>query len=133
MLKRMTRGRQVSHQRWIWRIPSAGEEAHKRGNTSWLWNPGQTSPEDQNRSISGPTKRNDVLKKKHNDTCCNWYFTLCCVLCFLKLLTYKEKRKYIFKIIKLKKKDSDNLTAALSTSLSLHAFLHFIWDQIQND
>ena len=30
---------------------------------SWLWNPGQTSPEVQNRGISGPTKRTRVLQK----------------------------------------------------------------------
>ena len=29
---------------------------------SWLLNPGQTSPEDQNRGISGPTKWTDVLQ-----------------------------------------------------------------------
>ena len=28
----------------------------------WFWNPGQTSPEVQNRGISGPTKRTYVLK-----------------------------------------------------------------------
>ena len=28
----------------------------------WLWNPGQTSPEVQNRGISGPMKRTYVLK-----------------------------------------------------------------------
>ena len=41
----------------------AGEEACKRGNPPWLWNPGQTSPEVQNRGISGPTKRTYVLQK----------------------------------------------------------------------
>ena len=40
-----------------------GEEAHKWGNPPWLWNPGQTSPEVQNRGISGPTKRTCVLQK----------------------------------------------------------------------
>ena len=29
----------------------------------WFWNPGQTSPEVQNRGISGPTKRTYVLQK----------------------------------------------------------------------
>ena len=29
----------------------------------WLWNPGETLPEVQNRSISGPTKRTYVLQK----------------------------------------------------------------------
>ena len=29
----------------------------------WLWNPGETSPEVQNRGISGPTKRIYVLQK----------------------------------------------------------------------
>ena len=41
----------------------AGEEARKWGNPPWLWNPGQTSPEVQNRGISGPTKRTCVLQK----------------------------------------------------------------------
>ena len=36
----------------------ASEEARKRGNP-----PGQTSPEVQNRGISGPTKRTCVLQK----------------------------------------------------------------------
>ena len=31
-------------------------------STAWLWNPGQTSPEIQNRDISGPTKRTYVLQ-----------------------------------------------------------------------
>ena len=48
-----------------------GEEAHKRGNPHWLWNPEQTSPEVENRGITGPTKRTYVLqfffkKKKPN-------------------------------------------------------------------
>ena len=29
---------------------------------SWLWNPGQTSPEVQKRGTSGPTKKTDVLQ-----------------------------------------------------------------------
>ena len=40
-----------------------GDEAFKRGNPPWLWNPGQTgqmSPEVQNRSISGPTRKTYV-------------------------------------------------------------------------
>ena len=49
------------------------EEARKWGNPPWLWNPGQTSPEVQNRGISSPTKRTCVLqkffkKKKYNLT-----------------------------------------------------------------
>ena len=32
-------------------------EACKRGHSTWLWNPGQTSSEVQRRDISGPTKR----------------------------------------------------------------------------
>ena len=30
---------------------------------TWLWNPGKTSPEVQNRGISGPTKRTNALQK----------------------------------------------------------------------
>ena len=39
-----------------------GDEAHKRRASSWLWNPGQTSPEVQNRDMSGLTKRTYVLQ-----------------------------------------------------------------------
>ena len=52
----------------------AGEEACKWGNPPWLWNPGQTSPEVQNRGISGPTKRTCVLQKifkKKKPSCLN--------------------------------------------------------------
>ena len=34
-----------------------------RQNPLWLWNPEETSPEVQNRGISGPTKRTHVLQK----------------------------------------------------------------------
>ena len=53
-----------------------GEEVHKRGNPPWLWNPGQTSPEVQNRGISGPTKRTYVLqkfKKKKKEFLCRQF------------------------------------------------------------
>ena len=40
-----------------------GDKAHKQVDPPWLWNPGQMSPEVQNRGISGPTKRTDVLQK----------------------------------------------------------------------
>ena len=40
----------------------AGEEVCKQGNPPYLWNTGQTSPEVQNRGISGPTKRTYVLQ-----------------------------------------------------------------------
>ena len=40
----------------------AGNEAFKQWDLSWLWNPEQTSPEVQNRRISGPTKRTDALQ-----------------------------------------------------------------------
>ena len=39
-----------------------GDEACKRRNPPWRWNPGQTSPEVLNRVISGPTKRSDVFQ-----------------------------------------------------------------------
>ena len=60
-----------------------GEEAGKRGNPPWLWNPGQTSPEVQNRGISGPAKRTCVLqknfKKKYSqwDSVCVWVLSFC--------------------------------------------------------
>ena len=67
-----------------------GEEARKQGNPPWLWNPGQTSPEVQNRGISGPTKRTctlEKLKKKKSScmTCTEAYclqhiLSMCCVL-----------------------------------------------------
>ena len=40
-----------------------GNEACKQGDLPWLWNPRQTSPEVQNRNISGSTKRTDFLPK----------------------------------------------------------------------
>ena len=51
---------QVLHQRWIWGSPKW--ESMQR-DPPWLWNPGQTSPEVQNRGISGPRKRTYVLQK----------------------------------------------------------------------
>ena len=35
---------------------------HAKRDPLWLWNPGQTSPEVQNRGISGPTKRTCALQ-----------------------------------------------------------------------
>ena len=56
--------RQVSHQRWIWGIRWAQARKHRmQGNPPWLWNPGQTPPEVQNRGIGGPTKK-DLLSYK---------------------------------------------------------------------
>ena len=40
-----------------------GDEACKRGNPSWLWNPGQTSPDSKILVSVAPTKRTDVLQK----------------------------------------------------------------------
>ena len=59
---RLSRGRQVSHQRWIWGM--ARRQESMQASPPWLWNPGQMSPEVQNRGISGPTKRTCVLKTK---------------------------------------------------------------------
>ena len=42
----------------------AVDEAYKRGNPAWLWNPGQTLPEVQNRSLSGCTKKGLMSFKK---------------------------------------------------------------------
>ena len=54
------------------RIPlHAGDKTCKQGGPPWLWNQGQMSPEVQNRGISGPTKRTDVLQnflKNKKDT-----------------------------------------------------------------
>ena len=48
------RGRQVLHQRWIWGIHCAQARKHTSEGSS---------PEVQNRGISGPTKRTHVLQK----------------------------------------------------------------------
>ena len=40
----------------------ADDKTHKWGDLPWLWNQGQTSPRDQNMSISGSTKMTDVLQ-----------------------------------------------------------------------
>ena len=62
----------VSHQRWI-----LGNiyyvrlcQTRIRQNPLWLWNPEETSPEVQNRGISGPTNghvSNKNLKKKKSN------------------------------------------------------------------
>ena len=41
----------------------AGDEAHRREDPLWLWNPGQKLPKVQNSGISDPTKSTDVLQK----------------------------------------------------------------------
>ena len=41
----------------------AGDEACTQEIPHWLWNPGQTSPEVQNRAISGPSK---IILKNYN-------------------------------------------------------------------
>ena len=51
---------QVSHQRWIW--GSRRQESTQTRDPPGLWNPGQTSPEVQNRGISDPTKKTYVLQ-----------------------------------------------------------------------
>ena len=51
----LSRGWQVLQQMWIWRI-ACRQESMQVINPPWLWNQGQTSPEVQNRGISGPTK-----------------------------------------------------------------------------
>ena len=55
----------VSHQRWIsWNIYYICFcQAQIRQNPLWLWNPEETSPEVQNRGISGPT--NGHVSNKH--------------------------------------------------------------------
>ena len=61
-----SRSQQVSHQN-LKNLLHAGDEVHKQGDPLWLWNPEETSPEVQNRVISGPTWKTDVprkLKKK---------------------------------------------------------------------
>ena len=45
------------------RIAAHQQESVQARNPPWLWNPWQTSPEVQNRGISGPTKRTCVLQK----------------------------------------------------------------------
>ena len=41
----------------------ADENACKQRGPTWLWNPGQTSPEVQNSGISDPTNISAVLQK----------------------------------------------------------------------
>ena len=48
---------------WIWGIACRWESIQAR-DPAWLWNQGQTSSKVQNKSISGPTKRTQVFKKK---------------------------------------------------------------------
>ena len=55
------------------------DEARKQGDPSWLWNPGQTTPEFKNRGISGPKKDlcpPKIIKKKkivHIYLLCCWW------------------------------------------------------------
>ena len=52
----------------------ARDKSHKQGNSPWLWNPGQMSPEVQNRDISGSTKMTVLQSiKKWNIFIQNWY------------------------------------------------------------
>ena len=51
----------------LWFFPPlhTGNKAPKLGDPSLLWNPGHTSPEVQNRDISGPTKIFKKYSKKN--------------------------------------------------------------------
>ena len=51
---RLPKGWQVSHQRWIWGFHCT--QVTKWGDPPWLWNPGQTSPDVQNRVSVAPQK-----------------------------------------------------------------------------
>ena len=51
-----SRRQQVSHQRWIWGIHYTLAMNHTSKRSPRLWNLGQTSPEVQNKGISGPSK-----------------------------------------------------------------------------
>ena len=55
------RGKQVSHQRWMWGIYCKHMIKHVR-KPSWLWASGQISPEVQSSGISGLTKETYVLQ-----------------------------------------------------------------------
>ena len=50
-------GQQVSHQRWIEDSVACMWWSMQVRDPLSLWNPGQTSPEVQNKGISGPTKK----------------------------------------------------------------------------
>ena len=62
------------------RITQARKHAR---DPSWLQNQGQTSPEVQNRDISGPTKKTYVLQKilKKNKSLFNRHITLPFLVC----------------------------------------------------
>ena len=52
----LPRGQQVWHQRWISGVHRMQAKRTQVRDPPWLWNPGETSPEVQNRGISGPQK-----------------------------------------------------------------------------
>ena len=60
----LPRGQQVSHQSRISGIHCTQAMKQASKGLPWLGNPGQTSPEVQNRGVSGPIKRTDVFRKK---------------------------------------------------------------------
>ena len=60
----LSRGKQVSHQRWAWGIHCMKMTRHASEGSILTWNPGQTPPEVQTKSISGPTKITKVLKNQ---------------------------------------------------------------------
>ena len=72
----------------------AGQEARKWGNPPWLWNPGQTSPQVQNRGISGPRKglmsSKNFKKKKKIKTFFNEPKTWITIISFLTFLWYHQ-------------------------------------------
>ena len=41
----------------------SGNEVQERGNSPWLWNLEQMSPEDPNKGISGPQKKDSCPSK----------------------------------------------------------------------
>ena len=66
----------------------------------WLWNPGQTSPEVQNRGISGPTKKqkglmssNSIISDVKEDVllCVNWSQMWINIFCFVFFLQTSQR------------------------------------------
>ena len=90
-MARLPRGQQVLHQRWI---------RCKWENPPWLWNPRQTSPEVQNRDISGPTKKTGALKRKTKSIPLKflfsvWLYKVICLVVVVALRRFRVTDKIV--------------------------------------
>ena len=127
---------QVSHQRWIW--GSQKQKKHTR-DPPWVWNPGQMSPEVQNRGIRGPTKRSYVLKiffkklkkkKKKKAYHCNHYSVVLLYLFFNHKSQYEILSHLILLRTEFVRHISENLLRSNINTYFFHLRLSVITPSI---